>query len=65
MKNITYVLVSFLAGIVILAMSTFTVDQREYAIVFRLGESYPSKKSQDFISKHRLLKMCGFLIIEF
>ena len=38
MKNITYVLVSFLAGIMILAMSTFTVDQREYAIVFRLGE---------------------------
>ena len=44
MRKLTFLLVSLLVGIVILAMSTFTVDQREYAIVFRLGEIISIKK---------------------
>ena len=60
MKNITYVLVSFLAGIVILAMSTFTVDQREYAIVFRLGEIVSIKKEPGLYFKTPLIENVRF-----
>jgi len=44
MRKLTFLLVSLLVSILILAMSTFTVDQREYAIVFRLGEIISIKK---------------------
>jgi len=60
MKNITYVLVSFLAGIMILAMSTFTVDQREYAIVFRLGEIISIKKEPGLYFKTPLIENVKF-----
>jgi len=44
MKNIGNVLIGLLVGLVLLSMSAFTVDQREYAMVFRLGEIVSVKK---------------------
>ena len=44
MKNIGTFLIGLFAAIVILSMSFFTVDQREYALVFRLGEIISVKK---------------------
>jgi len=38
MKNIGAVLVTLIVALVVLSLSAFTVDQREYAIVFRLGQ---------------------------
>jgi modulator of FtsH protease HflC len=38
MKNIGTFLIGIFAALVILSMSFYTVDQREYALVFRLGE---------------------------
>lgn len=45
MKNIGNVLIGLLVGLVLLSMSAFTVDQREYAMVFRLGEIVSVKKA--------------------
>ncbi|WP_020168176.1 MULTISPECIES: protease modulator HflC [Methylotenera] len=44
MKNIGTFLIGLFAALVILSMSFFTVDQREYALVFRLGEIVSVKK---------------------
>jgi len=44
MKNIGLIVVSALVFIVLLVMSVFIVDQREYALVFRLGEIVSVKK---------------------
>jgi len=44
MKNIGTFLIGLFAALVILSMSFFTVDQREYALVFRLGEIISVKK---------------------
>ena len=60
MKNITYLLVSFLAGIMILAMSTFAADQTEYAIVFRLGEIISIKKEPGLYFKTPLIENVRF-----
>ena len=38
MKNIGVSLIGFVVVLLVLALSVFTVDQREYALVFRLGE---------------------------
>lgn len=38
MKNLSRFLVGFLTLLILLSLSTFTVDQREHAVVFRLGE---------------------------
>lgn len=38
MKNIGTVLVTLIVALVVLSLSAFTVDQREFAIVFRLGQ---------------------------
>lgn len=45
MKNIGNIMIGLLIGLVLLSMSAFTVDQREYAMVFRLGEIVSVKKS--------------------
>jgi membrane protease subunit HflC len=45
MKNIGIVVVAFLLGIILISASTFTVDQREYALVKRLGEVVAIKKT--------------------
>ena len=38
MGKLSRILVSFVALLILLSLSTFTVDQRQYALVFRLGE---------------------------
>lgn len=45
MKNIGNIMIGLLIGLVLLSMSAFTVDQREYAMVFRLGEIVDVKTS--------------------
>ena len=60
MKKLTFLLVSLLIGIVILAMSTFTVDQREYAVVFRLGEIISIKKEPGLYFKTPLVENVQF-----
>jgi modulator of FtsH protease HflC len=44
MKSIGTFLISIFVVLVLLSMSLFTVDQREYALVFRLGEIIAVKK---------------------
>lgn len=44
MKNIGAILVALIGGLLVLWLSAFTVDQREYALVFRLGEIVSVKK---------------------
>jgi len=44
MKNIGLMLIGFFVFLLLLIMSVFTVDQREYALVFRLGEIVSVKK---------------------
>lgn len=44
MKNIGLLLVGLFVFLLLLTMSAFTVDQREYAIVFRLGQIVDVKK---------------------
>jgi modulator of FtsH protease HflC len=38
MKNLGVMIVSGFVLVVLLSMAAFTVDQREYALVFRLGQ---------------------------
>jgi membrane protease subunit HflC len=45
MKNIGLIIVVFLLSILLISSATFTVDQREYALVKRLGEVVAIKKS--------------------
>ena len=44
MKNLATVLLGLIAVLLLLSLSAFTVDQREYALVFRLGEIVSVKK---------------------
>lgn len=44
MKNIVTVLIGLFVVLVLASMSVYTVDQREYALVFRLGEIVAVKK---------------------
>jgi membrane protease subunit HflC len=44
MKNIVTVLIGMFVVLVLASMSLYTVDQREYALVFRLGEIVAVKK---------------------
>ena len=60
MKKITYVAVGFFIAIIILAASTFTVDQREHAIVFRLGEIVSIKKEPGLYFKTPLIENVRF-----
>ncbi|PPD51660.1 MAG: HflC protein [Methylotenera sp.] len=55
MKNIGIYLVGLFALLVILTMSFFTVDQREYALVFRLGEIVSVHKEPGLFFKVPLL----------
>jgi membrane protease subunit HflC len=52
--------VGFLLAIIILATSTFTVDQREHAIVFRLGEIVSIKKEPGLYFKTPLIENVRF-----
>lgn len=60
MKKIPYIVASFLLTIIILALSTFTVDQREHAIVFRLGEIVSIKKEPGLYFKTPLIENVRF-----
>ena len=55
MKNVSKYLVSFIVLLVILALSTFTVDQREAALVFRLGEIVAVKQDPGIYFKAPLI----------
>jgi len=44
MKNLSTVLIGLIAALLLVSLSAFTVDQREYALVFRLGEIVSVKK---------------------
>ena len=44
MGKLSRILVSIIVQLILLSLSTFTVDQREFALVFRLGEIVSVKK---------------------
>ncbi|MFL9610114.1 protease modulator HflC [Methylobacillus sp. Pita2] len=44
MRNLGTVLLGLIAALLLLSLSAFSVDQREYALVFRLGEIVSVKK---------------------
>lgn len=44
MKNLGLILFSAVIALVLANMSLYTVDQREYALVFRLGQIVKVKK---------------------
>ena len=60
MRKITYVAIGFFIAIMMLAASTFTVDQREHAIVFRLGEIVSIKKEPGLYFKTPLIENVRF-----
>ncbi len=55
MKNIGLSLIGIFVLLVLLMMSAFTVDQREYALVFRLGEIVSVKKEPGLYFKMPLV----------
>jgi modulator of FtsH protease HflC len=55
MKNIGVGLIGFVVVLLVLALSLFTVDQREYALVFRLGEIVAVKKEPGLYLKVPLI----------
>jgi modulator of FtsH protease HflC len=55
MKNIGLTIVGVIALLVLLTMSAFTVDQRQYALVFRLGEIVSVKKEPGLYFKMPLV----------
>ncbi len=56
MKNIGTVIGGLIVVLIIASLSAFTVDQREYAIVFRLGEIVSVKKSPGLYFKMPLIE---------
>lgn len=56
MRNVGSVLVGLIVGLVLLSMSAFTVDQREFAMVFRLGEIVSVKKEPGLYFKIPLVE---------
>lgn len=55
MKNIASVLIGLIMVLLLISLSAFTVDQREYALVFRLGEIVSVKKEPGLYFKVPLL----------
>ena len=55
MKNIKTFLIGLFVVLAVLTMSVYTVDQREYALVFRLGEIVAVKKEPGLYIKMPLL----------
>ncbi len=56
MKNVGSVLIGLMVGLVLFSMSAFTVDQREFAMVFRLGEIVSVKKAPGLYFKIPLVE---------
>lgn len=63
MKNIGLVIIAFLLGILLISSATFTVDQREYALVKRLGEVVAVKKNLLGSTSRCLLLITWFILI--
>lgn len=55
MRNIGNLLIGLLAALLLLSMTMFTVDQREFALVFRLGEIVSVKKEPGIYFKMPLV----------
>lgn len=51
MKNVTNLLLGLVAGLILLSLSVYTVDQRQAAIVFQLGEVVGVKRDPGFYFK--------------
>ena len=62
MKNLGLILVGLAALVVVLSMSVFTVDQREYALVFRLGEIVSVKKEPGLYFKTPLIEDVKYIL---
>lgn len=56
MKNIGNIVVAVIVGLILLALSLFTVDQRQAALVFQLGEIVGVKKEPGLYFKIPLLQ---------
>ncbi len=56
MKNIGGIVAAVILGLVVISLSAFTVDQREYAVVFRLGEIVSVKKEPGLYFKAPLVE---------
>lgn len=56
MKNIGTLIVAVLVGLILLSLSLFTVDQRQAALVFQLGEIIAVKKEPGLYFKIPLLQ---------
>jgi len=60
MGKLSTVLVSIIVLIILLSLSTFTVDQREFALVFRLGEIVSVKKEPGLYFKTPIVENVKF-----
>ena len=60
MKNLSRLLVGLLTLLILLSLSTFTVDQREHAVVFRLGEIVSVKAEPGLYFKVPLVENVRF-----
>ena len=61
MRNISKIAIGIILLIIILTLSTFTVDQREHAIVFRLGEIVSVKDKPGLYLKAPVIDNVRFL----
>lgn len=60
MGKLSRILVSFIALLILLSLSTFTVDQRQYALVFRLGEIVAVKSDPGLYFKTPIVENVRF-----
>ena len=60
MGKLSRVLVSIIVLLILLSLSTFTVDQREFALVFRLGEIVYVKKEPGLYFKTPIVENVKF-----
>ena len=60
MGKLSRVLVSIIVLLILLSLSTFTVDQREFALVFRLGEIISVKKEPGLYFKTPIVENVKF-----
>jgi len=60
MGKLSRILVSIIVVLILLSLSTFTVDQREYALVFRLGEIVSVKKEPGLYFKTPIVENVKF-----
>ena len=60
MGKLSRILVSIIVLLILLSLSTFTVDQREFALVFRLGEIVSVKKEPGLYFKTPIVENVKF-----